>query len=127
MILDNGICTVCRMADAAGPGEMPRKAYAFVCRRWYGELSFKTTPTRPSDGREELRVDTRIRILQHRTVRPGDIVVMADIGEFAHLEEDELIRKAGGAPVYRITDAYHGKDDGSPAEITDLYLEVTEP
>ena len=119
MLLDAGVCTIFRMLDNSGAGDMPSKAYTPVFRSWYGELSFETSPSRPTEGREERKTDARIRVLQNRTLCQGDVVVLADLSEFVDL--------ADGTPVYRITRAYHGQDDGGPTPITDLTLEVYEP
>ena len=47
------------------------------------------------------------------------MVVLRDIRSF-----DQV---ADGEPVYRVTRAWHGTDDGGPTPITDLTLEVFEP
>ena len=117
MILDSGICTVFRKYDLALSGEMPRPGFAVFWKSWYGELNFETSPQRPTEGREERRTDARIRVQQNRDIRQHDIVVLCNVDRFEDAE----------GPVYEITRAWHGKDDGSPAEISDLTLEVYEP
>jgi len=119
VILDSGICTVFRDVNLSDNGDMPRRAYARVYQSWYGELSFETSPVRPSEGREELRTDARIRVLQNRTLRQGDVVALEALTDFFDRDPDR--------PIYRITRAYHGVDDAGPTEISDLSLEVTEP
>ena len=119
MILDVGICTVFREYDLSLSGEKPRSGYALFWKSWYGELNFETGPSRPTEGREERRTDARIRIQQNRDIRQRDIVVLRNIDRLEDLDD--------GVPVYRITRAWHGQDDGSPALISDLSLEVYEP
>ena len=119
MMLDCGVCAVFRRQETAQPGAMPRAGYALLVRGWYGELSFETAPVRPTPGREENKTAARIRILQCRAIRKGDVVVLSDIDDFSARE--------ACAQVYRITRAYHGKDDKSGALISDLSLEVITP
>ena len=119
MILDKGICSVFSRSDTARPGEMPRLGHALLTQGWYGELSFETSPARPTDGRKELKIDARIRILQCREIRQNDVVVLREIADFAQRDADET--------VYRIKRAYHGKDEESGELISDLTLEVVEP
>lgn len=119
MILDSGICTIFRKENIALSGEMPRPGYTFIGRSWYGELNFESTPSRPTEGRTELRTDARIRINQNRNIRQNDIVVLADISDFNSLPD--------GTTIYDITRFYHGQDDDRPDLITDINLEVMEP
>ncbi len=118
MILDSGICSIFRKKDVALSGEMPRPFYNLIGQGWFGELSFETSPARPTEGRQELKTDTRIRILQNRAIRQHDIVVLAEVQD---------IKDAETAPVYRITRAYHGADESGATLISDLSLEVYEP
>lgn len=113
MILDKGICTIYRKVNVAGPGEKPRFTDDAYWWSWYGELSFETAPARPTDAREEVRTDARIRILQNREINNHDRV--------------ELKRADGEMLAYEVTRAYHGRDDESGELITDLNLEVYEP
>ena len=117
MILDKGICTVFRKVNMSLSGEMPRPGFMLFWKSWYGELDFATSDARPTEGREERRTDARIRIQQNRDLRQHDVVVLENVDRF----EDHT------GPVYEITRAWHGKDDDSPAEISDLSLEVYEP
>ena len=80
---------------------------------WYGELNFETNPAHPTDNREEVRTDTRVRILQNRRINNHDRVELKDID--------------GETRLYEVTRAYHGADDESGELITDLSLEVIEP
>ncbi len=113
MILDSGVCTVYLQFNTSEPGSKPGMADQPFCRGWYGELAFETAPSHPTDAREELRTDRRVRILQLRCIANRDRV---DLGPF-------------GGPVrsYRVTRAYHGTDDDSGEPITDLTLEVYTP
>ena len=119
MILDDGICSIFRQKDTAKPGEMPRPGFALLSQGWYGELSFETSPANPTAGRQELKTDARIRILQCREIKQDDIAILRDIADFSQRQD--------GEPVYKITRAYHGKDEKSGALITDLTLEVYRP
>lgn len=119
MILDDGICSIFRQKNTAKSGEMPRPGFELLAMGWYGEMSFETSPSRPTDGRKELKTDARIRILQCREIRQNDVAVLQEIADFAKRQEGET--------VYRITRAYHGKDDKSGELISDLSLEVIEP
>lgn len=119
MILDTGICSVFRKTDVSGNGDMPYAAYTPVCRSWYGNLAYETSPARPTDGRTERKTDARVRILQHREIAQYDVAVLYDLTDFAARDTS--------APVYKITRAYHGQDDGGPTLISDLSLEVFEP
>ena len=119
MILDRGICTVFQSVNVSSPGDMPRQGYLPIWASWYGELSFETSPARPTEGRKELRTDKRIRILQCDRIRQNDIVILDHISAMEEV--------AAGTPVYRVNRAYHGIDDDGPTQITDLNLEVTEP
>lgn len=113
MILDRGICTVYRKVNAAEPGAMPVWTDEAYHVSWYGELSFETREARPTEGREEVRCDARIRVLQCRRINNHDRV--------------ELQTTGGETLVYEVTRAYHGFDDDSGEPISDLSLEVTEP
>lgn len=119
MILDTGICSVFRAMDMALSGEMPRKGYGLIGKSWYGELSFETSPASPTDGRQEFRTDARIRLLQNRSIRQDDVVILRDLPDWNS--------RGDADPVYRITRAYHGADDAGTTLITDLTLEVYRP
>lgn len=119
MILDSGICTVFRKTDVSEPGCMPTYTYLPIWASWYAELSYETAPTWQTDGRKEQRADERIRVLQCRTIRQNDVVVLEHLESFAERTE--------GAPVYKVIRAYHGADDDGPTMISDLTLEVIEP
>ena len=119
MILDSGICTVFHAANLASPGSMPLKVYHPFWASWYGVLAFETSPSRPTEGRKELKTDLRIRVLQSLDIRQDDIVVLANVSGMEEVEP--------GTPVYSVQRAYHGQDDDGPAAITDLSLEVYQP
>ncbi len=119
MILDSGICTIFRKVDAAMSGEKPKAVYIVIGRSWYGEANFETSPARPTEGRRELRTDARIRVLQNRSIRQNDVVVLREMADWND--------GTAGEPVYRVQRAWHGIDDDGPTPITDLSLEVTRP
>ena len=119
MILDSGICSIFRKQDIALSGEMPRASYSLIGQSWYGELSFETSPARPTEGRQELKTDTRVRILQNRAIRQDDVVVLRDLTVFEDRAQNE--------PVYKITRAWHGPDENGATLISDLSLEVFRP
>lgn len=116
MILDSGICTIFRKANTAEPGRKPVWGYRLIHRGWYGELNFETAPARPTEAREEVHTDARIRIYQNRSIANHDVAVLRD----ADAVEP-------GDTVYTVTRVYHGADDESAALISDLSLEVTAP
>lgn len=113
MILDAGICTVFAVEDVSKPGEMPQKGYRKKSRAWYGVLDFATVASWPTEDREEVRVDERIRIPQNRGITNHDVVVLADVDEVT----DDV-------RVLEVVRAYHGHDDDNGELITDLSLEV---
>ena len=110
MILSSGICTVFARENVAGKGEKPRYAYTKKVQSYFGELDFETGGVWTTQGREDRVVDARIRILQDRTVKAHDVVVLADV------ETTE------GAEIYEIERAYHGRDEESGTLISDLSL-----
>lgn len=118
MILDAGICTVFHPTDTALPGDMPQRSYVPIWASWYARLNWETSPAYPSAGRQEQRVALRIRITQHPGITQNDVVVLEHLSTFA---------EAAGKTAYRVVRAFHGKDDDSPAEISDLTLEVFKP
>lgn len=113
MILDKGICTVYHKTNTAAPGAKPEFEDVAFHRSWYGELSFETAPARPTEAREEIRCDARVRILQNRGIANHDRV--------------ELIPTGGPVTLYEVTRAWHGFDADSGEMITDLTLEVVTP
>lgn len=113
MLLDSGIATVYRKSNSAAAGDKPTWTLVQIHRGWYGELSFETSPARPTEAREEVHTDARIRILQNRAINNHDRVTLEDA--------------SGNATAYEVTRAYHGRDDDSGELITDLSLEVVEP
>lgn len=116
MVLDTGICSIFRKVDVAKPGHMPKYDYQRIAAHWYGELDFATIASFPTENREEIQVDARIRILQNRGVANHDVVV------FANTKKVEDVLKA-----YEITRAFHGRDDESGELITDLTLRRVKP
>lgn len=110
MILDSGICTVFAEKDVSGKGEMPRFEYAKKTQSYYGELDFATGGIWTTQGREDVQIDTRIRIAQDRTIGIHDVVVLADV------------ESADNAQRYAVERAYHGRDEESGMLISDLSL-----
>ena len=119
MILDSGVCTVFRKTDTSAPGAMPGAGYVPIWASWFADLNFETAPVWNTEGRKELRVDRRIRILQCKNIAQNDVVVMDHIGEYSE--------RALDAVVYKVIRAYHGTDDEGPTQISDLSLEVITP
>lgn len=113
MILDKGVCTIYRKKNTAAPGEKPRFIDEPYWMSWYGELNFETNEARPTEAREEVKTDARVRILQNRKINNHDRVKLEP------LDADALL--------YEVTRAYHGRDDESGELITDLSLEVYTP
>lgn len=114
MILDKGICSIYQKVNTAGPGEMPVYQNQLLHQSWYGELSFETNPSRPTESREMIETDARIRILQNRQINNHD--------------RAELSPASGGDPQpFEIVRAFHGKDDESGELITDLSLRKAVP
>lgn len=116
MILDSGICTIFRKVDVAERGNKPRFEYQRITRKWYGELEYANNQAYPSEHREEVQTDGRIRILQDRRLNNHDVVLLMD----AKVMQDE-------AEAYEITRAYHGRDEDSGELITDLTLRRVKP
>ncbi|MBQ7785080.1 MAG: hypothetical protein IJ381_02900 [Clostridia bacterium] len=110
MILDSGICTVFARTDVSGKGEMPRFEYTKKSQSYYGELDFSTDGTWTTQGRQDVVIDARIRILQDRTITQHDAVVLADVQD------------TKGVELYEIDRAYHGMDEESGMLISDLNL-----
>ena len=119
MILDKGIITVFRASDVSSAGDKPAFAYAQIYQSWYGELSFETSPDRPTDNRKELRTDARVRVLQYRGIHQNDIAVLRAVSAWDSLTPADT--------VYKITRAFHGQDDDGPTPITDLSLMEVRP
>lgn len=113
MILDKGVCTVYRKTNTAVSGAMPVYSDVQIHQGWYGELSFETSPGRPTDTREEVQTDARVRILQNRAINNHDRV--------------ELVPNGGTAVRYEVARAYHGFDTDSGELITDLTLQEVSP
>ena len=116
MILDDGICTIFRKEDVAAKGNMPKYEYKVLSKHWYKELGFETSTAYPTQGREEVQTDARIRILQDRRAANHDVVVMDNVSEVGDVLK-----------AYEITRAYHGRDDESGELITDLTLRRVRP
>ncbi len=117
MILDTGICSVFRLSQKEVPsGYMPTMDWTLIGKSWYKELQFSTQPKWESANREETQTDQKIRIMQMRQLRKEDRVVLADV---------DALPESG--MIYKITRAFHGQDDDSPALISDLDLQEVSP
>ena len=112
MILDRGPAIVSRKTNTAQLGAMPVWQDVPFFESWYGELSFETSPARPTGVREETRTAARIRVLQNRKINEKDRVRLSDDPK---------------EPTYQVRRAYHGFDEDNGEPITDLTLEVFTP
>lgn len=117
MILDDGICSIFEVRDVSQPGEMPKRGYELKEHAWYGILDFSSVASWPTEGREEVRVDERIRILQNRHINNRCVVVLREVDAVT----DDMVKNE---QVLEVVRAYHGHDDDNGERITDLYLEV---
>ena len=118
MILDTGICTVYRKTNTASAGGKPTWTDTKIHESYYGELNFETSPSRPTENREEINTAARVRILQNRSIANHDRVKLTKFGAEVRPEGTEL---------YEVTRAWHGVDSESGEMITDLTLEVVKP
>lgn len=116
MILDDGICTVFELVDRSEPGNMPDYQPQEKSMSWFGYLNFATAEKWPTEGREEVEVAARIRIIQDRTITNKNVVV---------LQETHTIEP--GMTQLEVVRAYHGHDDESGEPITDLTLKAVGP
>lgn len=115
MILDRGICRIYRKESTTPKGGKPTSSLVKIHESYYAELAFETNPARPTEKREETQTATRVRILQNRGITNQDVAELEPFdGTGAKTEK------------YRIQRAYHGVDDESGEQISDLTLEVTE-
>lgn len=115
MILDRGLCRIYRQQSITEPGGKPKSEEVLIYESYYGELSFETSPARPTEKRQETQTAARIRILQNRGIQKRDVA--------------ELIPFDGAETKpekYRISRAWHGTDDDCGESISDLTLEVYE-
>lgn len=111
MILDDGICTVFSEVDVSRPGGMPAMQLMEKTQSWFGYLDFATVQAWPTDNREEIQADARIRVDQDRKITNKDVVILQE----CHLIEDDMER-------FEVIRAYHGHDDDNGQPITDLTL-----
>ena len=118
MILDRGICRVYRKTNKATAGSKPVWEETLFHTSYYGELSFETNPAHPTEYREEINTAARVRILQNRGIANHDLVTLEPFG--AESAPDTETK-------FEVTRAYHGRDEESGEEITDLTLEVVRP
>lgn len=110
MRLDSGVCTVFAKQDVSEIGEMPRYDYALKTQSYYAEIDFSTDGNWTTQGREDVVIDARIRIIQDRTITQNDVVMLEDAKEID-------LRKH-----YAVERAFHGIDEESGIKISDLSL-----
>lgn len=108
MILDTGIATFYHQQNTAPNGAKPVMADIEYYRGYFGELSFETNPAYPTDRREDVKTDAKIRVLTNRAITNHDRVILQPFD--------------GPAGYYEITRGYHGVDDDSGELISDLSL-----
>lgn len=112
MILDDGLCSIFLEVDTSEPGEVPKiELEALSVGEWYGLLNFETMPAWPTEAREEKEVSLRIRVGRDTRINSKCSVV---------LQEAYKVEK--GMTVYEVARVYHGVDDDSGEEISDLTL-----
>lgn len=116
MILDAGRCTIFRRVDISEPGGKPIWGYQRIFQSWYGELSYESSPAKPTEGRKQQQISTRIRVMECRAIAEHDVCVLELIDDFEDRSE--------GALVYEISRVGGYPDDDSPQRITDLSLVV---
>lgn len=116
MNLDTGLCSVFRKVDGAQGVGMPRWEFELLHQSWYGELEYATSETYPTEYREEVKCDKRIRIHQNNRINNHCVVVLAMVGAMDKADEH-----------YNVTRAWHGHDTESGELISDLTLERVTP
>ena len=110
MILGDGICTIFAREDVSGRGEMPRFAYRKRTQSYFANLDFASGTMWTTQGREDVVIDARIRVLQDRAISPQDVVT---------LQKAEDVQ---GHALYEIDRVWHGRDEESGMLISDLNL-----
>lgn len=115
MILDRGICSVFKLSNVAEPGETPEESLTLKYQSWFGELNFETAPVNPTGMQDDVKVDARIRVHQHRAITGGDVVVFS-----------ALPMPPADTRRYNVIRAYHGLDDQNGQPISDLSLQEVE-
>ena len=108
MILDTGIATFYHQQNTALNGAKPVMADIEYYQGYFGELSFETNPAYPTDRREDVKTDAKIRVLNNRAITNHDRVMLQPFD--------------GPSGFYEITRGYHGVDDDSGELISDLSL-----
>ena len=98
MILDSGICTICRIVEdgSTAGGLKP------VASCWFGELDYSSSPY-GGEYRVDAQLERRIRVLRQSGLT-ALYAVLIDGGR------------------YEVERIYHGTDDDSGELITDLTL-----
>ena len=115
MILDRGTCRIYGKTRTTTPGGKPTWTETLKHEGYYGELSFETAPSRPTERREETLTAARVRILQCRGIQNGDTAELTPF-DGTNVKTEK----------YRITRAWHGADSDNGEPISDLTLEVAE-
>lgn len=110
MILDSGMLTVFARVDTSLRGAMPRFEYVKKAQGYYGEMEFASGGVWTTQGRQDMQIDARVRILQDRTITPADVIALCDT------------EQAQGAALYEIERIYHGRDEESGEMISDISL-----
>lgn len=110
MILDKGTCTVYSIGNSASAGSMPVETMTKRYESWYAELDFETNPTNPTEWREEVVTDARIRVIQNRTIVNKDAIKLSP-------EPDTW---------YEVMRVFHGVDDENGELISDISLRKVE-
>lgn len=124
MILDSGICTIFKKTDVSEPGGMPVFALKMRTKAFFGLLDFATQQQWPTEGREEIEVAARIRILQDRHITNHDAIVLQDVDVETQSMTAEELHDAFDVDVLEVIRAFHGHDDETGEPITDLTLKA---
>ena len=61
MILDRGTCKIYRKTSTTAAGSKPSGTETVFFESYYGELSFETAPSRPTERREETKTASAMR------------------------------------------------------------------
>lgn len=115
MMLDSGICSIFRKTYTSQPGGKPVEGYEMLSTGWYGLLQFETMPAWPTESREEREVSLRIRVLRDVRIDSKSVVALRLVYELA----EDVER-------YEVARVYHGVDEESGEEISDLTLRRVE-
>ena len=103
VILDQGPCEIWDIVQSEPDGEYPREILKNPREAFYGELSFSTFPTFETDYQESVEIDRKIRILRDLSVNRQTAVLV-------------------GGRQYKVQRVYHGYDEDSGEDISDVSL-----